>query len=147
MRILIMGLPGSGKTTFAKKLVEDIKEQGRRVEWFNADRIRESFNDWDFSDQGRVRQAERMARFAENAETMGNIVVADFVCPTYKLRNIFKPDIIVWMDTIGKSKFDDTNKIFEEPSTYDYRIKELNSMPWTKLIAEQFKNHYNENKI
>lgn len=144
MRILIMGLPGSGKTTFAEKLVEDIKEQKQRVEWFNGDRLRETFNDWDFSIEGRIRQAERMARFARNAETMNNIVVADFVCPTHKMRTIFNADITVWMDTIGKGQYADTNKIFEEPMKYDYRITELNAMPWTKLIAEQFKNYYNE---
>lgn len=147
MRILVMGLPGSGKTTFAEKLVEDIKDVGRRVEWFNADKIREAYNDWDFSPEGRMRQADRMSRLAHNAETMNNIVVADFVCPTNKLRQRFNPDIIVWMDTITKGRYEDTNKIFEEPLKYDYRITEFDSMPWTKLIADQFKNHYNEIKI
>lgn len=142
MRILVMGLPGSGKSTFARKLVEDIETVGRRVEWFNADKLRETFNDWDFSIEGRIRQAERMAKFAHNAETMNNIVVADFVCPTQKLRNIFKPDIIVWMDTITKSKYADTNKIFESPTRYDYHITELDAMPWTKIIADQFKTQY-----
>lgn len=144
MRILIMGLPGSGKSTFARKLVEDIKAVGRTVEWFNADRIREAYNDWDFSAAGRIRQAERMARLAHNAETMNNIVVADFVCPTREMRNIFKPDITVWMDTIGKSRYDDTNKVFEPPIHYDYHITELDAMPWTKVIADKFKNYYNE---
>lgn len=144
MRILIMGLPGSGKTTFAERLVEDIKEQGRRVEWFNGDRLREAFNDWDFSNEGRIRQAERMSKFARNAETMNNIAVIDFVCPTHKMRTIVDADITVWMDTITKGRYEDTNKIFEEPLKYDYRITELNAMPWTKLIAEQFKNYYNE---
>jgi adenylylsulfate kinase len=142
MRILVMGLPGSGKSTFAKKLVEDIKAVGRRVEWFNADKIRETFNDWDFSDDGRLRQAERMAEFALNAEEMGNIVVADFVCPTHKLRSVFKPDIIVWMDTITSGRYEDTNKIFEAPRHYDYHITELDAMPWTKIIADQFKTQY-----
>ena len=122
MRILVMGLPGSGKTTFAKKLVKDIETVGRRVEWFNADRMREAFNDWDFSEEGRIRQAERMARFAHNAETMNNIVVADFICPTQKLRNIFNADIVVWMDTITKSEYEDTNKLFEAPVHYNYPI-------------------------
>ena len=144
MRILVMGLPGSGKSTFAKKLVEDIKAVGRSVEWFNADRMREAFNDWDFSEEGRIRQAERMARFARNAETMNNIVVADFVCPTHKLRNIFNPDIVVWMDTIAAGRYEDTNKIFEAPRHYDYHITELDAMPWTKVIADQFRNYYNE---
>ena len=137
-----MGLPGSGKSTFAEKLVADLKEVGRSVEWFNADKMREAFNDWDFSDEGRTRQAERMAKFARNAETMNNIVVADFVCPTQKLRNIFKPDIIVWMDTIATGRYADTNKIFEPPTRYDYHITELDAMPWTKVIADQFRTRY-----
>ena len=142
MKILVMGLPGSGKTIFARKLVEDLKELGQNVEWFNADQIRETFNDWDFTDEGRMRQAERMANFALNAEQMGNIVVADFVCPTQKLRNIFRSDITVWMDTVGVSRYADTNKIFEPPTKYDYRITELNDMPWTKVIADQFKDYF-----
>lgn len=142
MRILIMGLSGSGKTTFAHKLVEDIKALGRPVEWLNADRIRSAFNDWDFSEQGRIRQAERMARFATNAETMGNIVVADFICPTQTMRNIFNADIVVWMDTVSSSEYKDTDKLFQEPSVYDYHITEFDALPWTKLIADKFKTYY-----
>lgn len=137
MKILVMGLPGSGKSTFAKKLVEDLKDLGRNVEWFNADQIRETFNDWDFSVEGRQRQAERMAKFALDAEQMGNIVVADFVCPTQKLRNIFNADIVVWMDTVSSSGYKDTDNIFEAPIHYDYRITEKNSFPWTQILADK----------
>lgn len=137
MKILIMGLPGSGKSTFAKKLVEDLIELGKSAEWFNADSIREAVNDWDFSEQGRLRQAERMRRFAEGATTMGKIAVCDFVCPTQDLRKIFDADIVVWMDTISYSRYEDTNKLFEEPRHYDYRIKEKNSFPWTKVLADK----------
>lgn len=137
MKILVMGLPGSGKTTFARKLVEDLKALGRNVEWFNADQIRETFNDWDFTDEGRWRQAERIAKFALAAEKMGNIVVADFVCPTQKLRNIFNADIIVWMDTLSSSRYKDTDNIFEAPIRYDYRITEKNSFPWTQILADK----------
>lgn len=142
MRILVMGLPGSGKSTFAKKLVEHLIAVDRRVEWINADKMREAFNDWDFSEEGRIRQAERMAKFARNAETMNNIVVADFVCPTQKLRNIFKPDIVVWMDTIAAGRYDDTNKIFEAPRHYDYHITESDLMPWIRGIADRIKTNY-----
>jgi len=137
MKILVMGLPGSGKSTFAKKLVEDLTELGKSAEWFNADQIREAVNDWDFTEEGRIRQAERMKRFAEGATTMGKIAVCDFVCPTHDLRKIFNADIVVWMDTISTSEYPDTNKLFEEPRHYDYRIKEKNSFPWTKVLADK----------
>ena len=137
MKILVMGLPGSGKSTFARKLVEDLNELGKPAEWFNADVIREAVNDWDFSEQGRLRQAERMKRFAEGATTMGKIAVCDFVCPTHNLRKIFGADVVVWLDTISTSRYEDTNKLFEEPTHYDYRIKEKNSFPWTKVLADK----------
>ena len=137
MKILVMGLPGSGKTTFAKKLVEDLNALGKSAEWFNADAIREAINDWDFSEDGRIRQAERMKRLAEGATTMGKIAVCDFVCPTHKLRKIFDADIVVWVDTITRSEYADTNKIFEEPTNYDYRITEKDSFPWTKVLADK----------
>ena len=137
MKILIMGLPGSGKSTFAKKLVEDLNELGKSAEWFNADSIREAIGDWDFSEEGRIRQAERMKRFAEGATTMGKIAVCDFVCPTQKLRNIFDADVVVWLDTISISKYEDTNKLFEEPTHYDYRVTEKDSFPWSKILAEK----------
>jgi adenylylsulfate kinase len=137
MKILIMGLPGSGKSTFAKKLADDLNELGKPAEWFNADSIREAVNDWDFSEQGRIRQAERMRRFAEGSTTMGKIAVCDFVCPTQKLRNLFAADIVVWMDTVPSSRYEDTNKLFEEPIHYDYRITEKDSFPWTKVLADK----------
>ena len=132
-----MGLSGSGKSTFAKKLVEDLNELGKPAEHFNADAIREAFNDWDFTEEGRTRQTERMKRFAEGATTMGKIAVCDFICPTQKLRNIFNADIVVWMDTVSTSKYEDTNKMFEEPIHYDYRITEKDSFPWTKMLADK----------
>ena len=132
--ILIMGLPGSGKTTLASKLAKLIN-----AKWINADKVREEANDWDFSPEGRIRQSERMLKLARNSKKNNNVVV-DFVCPTNKTRKIFNPDFIIWMDTIKESRFDDTNKLFEEPEHYDVRIKEKNSDFWSKKILELLNN-------
>lgn len=128
VRILIMGLPGSGKTTLATELSNHI---GARH--LNADAIREQYNDWDFSDLGRLRQAERMRQLADLSSSY--YVVADFVAPTTKLRKVYDPDILVWMDTIHVSRYEDTNKIFKQPSTWDYRVTEFDSEKWANIIA------------
>ena len=126
-----MGLPGAGKTTLASKLVPLIN-----AKWLNADEVRKEANDWDFSDEGRKRQAKRMADLAEKLKKQGNIVIADFVCPTPKARELFNPDFIIWVDTIKKGRFEDTNKIFVEPENYDVRVTEKNSEIWSIKIAD-----------
>ncbi len=126
-----MGLPGAGKTTLASKLVPLIN-----AKWLNADEVRKDANDWDFSDEGRKRQAKRMADLAEKLKKQGNIVIADFVCPTPKARELFNPDFIIWVDTIKKGRFEDTNKIFVEPENYDVRVTEKNSEIWSIKIAD-----------
>ena len=131
MKILIMGLPGSGKTSLAKELVPMLK-----AKWINADEVRKNANDWDFSEEGRKRQAIRMAKLAENLKKEGNIVVADFICPTPNARSLFNPDFIIWMDTIKKGRFEDTNKMFVNPNKYDVRVTEKNKEQWAKKIKQ-----------
>lgn len=118
MRILICGLPGTGKTTFAEEL---LKQLGKDACWFNADDVRKLYADWDFSYEGRVRQAERMRRFS-NVSGFKH-VICDFVAPTEEIRNIFSPDYIIWMDTETTSEYDDTNKLFERPTKCNYIVK------------------------
>jgi len=110
MKILIMGLPGSGKTWLAERLQKHLN-----CAWYNADRVREMANDWEFSQEARQRQAMRMRTIADYERNQGRTVICDFVCPTEITRNLFKPDIIVWVDTIQEGRFEDTNKVFEEP--------------------------------
>lgn len=117
MKVLIFGLPGSGKSTLAEpfaKLIDGV--------WINADKVRTHYDDWDFTPEGRMRQSLRMRHLADGIVMSGKIAVADFVCPTEKTRLEFAPDFTVWMDTIDKGRFEDTNAMFEKPPTCDYHV-------------------------
>ena len=126
-----MGLPGSGKTTLAKRLVEMFN-----AVWLNADEIRKEADDWDFSEEGRKRQSLRMWSFAEEAVDANRTVVADFICPTEETRKQFDANYTVWMDTIKEGRFEDTNKLFEEPSKYDFKVTHMEADMWAFLIKQ-----------
>jgi len=135
MKILIMGLPGSGKTYLAERLQPLLD-----AAWYNADKVRGMAGDWDFSDDGRTRQSLRMKNLADFETSHNRFVICDFVCPTEETRNIFDPDILIWLDTIKEGRFDDTNKIFEEPLDCDFKIEEWNETNHV-TIAEELKNN------
>ena len=132
--ILIMGLPGSGKTTLAKELVPLLK-----AKWLNADKVRTEYNDWDFSKEGRKRQANRMAELAKKLKQEGNYVVADFICPTPEARSLFPADFIIWVDTIKKGRFDDTNQMFVKPEKYDFHVTTQDAKLWVSKIIKEIK--------
>ena len=129
-----MGLPGSGKTTLAEELSPLLN--AKRL---NADEVRKEANDWDFSEEGRTRQAKRMADFALKLKEDGNFVVADFVCPTPAARALFPADFIIWVDTIKKGRFDDTNKMFVKPDKFDYHVTTQNAKNWAPKIIKEIK--------
>jgi len=148
-KILIMGLPGSGKTTLAGELKKYLEQNGSinynralmepfdsnvQVNWFNADDVRRKYNDWDFSKEGRIRQSLRMLQFA--MESGGDYVICDFVAPLVEQRNNFKADWTIWMDTIREGRYADTNAAFVEPEVYDFRITEQNAVKWAEFIGE-----------
>lgn len=155
-KILIMGLPGSGKTHFAEKLKHYLEQNGDvmkvspgrvlnyegvpdhalmkiSVDWFNADEVRKRFNDWDFSREGRIRQSIRMFEFA--AKCSGDFVICDFVAPLPEMRNNFKADWTIWMDTIDAGRYEDTNKAFVPPDVYDFRVNEQNAEKWVEFVG------------
>jgi adenylylsulfate kinase len=120
-KILVMGLPGSGKTTFSQELVKRLM-LNHKVAWFNADTVRKQFNDWDFSPEGRLRQVHRMRELADTSDA--DFAICDFVCPTDEYRKVFDADITVFMDTIDAGRYADTNKIFEQPYKFTYRVSD-----------------------
>jgi len=129
-----MGLPGSGKTTLAEELAPLLN--AKRL---NADEVRKEANDWDFSDEGRKRQARRMADFAKELKEEGNFVVADFICPTPEARALFPADFVIWVDTIKEGRFDDTNKMFVKPSKFDYHVTTQDAKNWAPKIMKEIK--------
>ena len=150
-----MGLPGSGKTYFAERLKKYLEDNSglhniptsvmanyesvpyhwrANVTWFNADEVRKKYNDWDFSHDGRIRQSLRMAEFALKSNS--DFVICDFVAPLVEMRNNFKADWTIWMDTIESGRFEDTNKAFVPPEVYDFRINEMNAEKWVEFVGE-----------
>jgi len=162
MKILICGLPGSGKTWLAGRLVKNIEN----CAWYNADVLRKYSNDWDFTKQGRIRQANRMKTFADFERKNYRWVICDFVAPTEESRSTFDPDYIIWLDTIEQGRvvhskinelksinnlpfnadllenskaFNDTNKIFDPPKNINKHIKKFLNDKEIEKIAEELK--------
>jgi hypothetical protein len=145
-KILVMGLPGAGKTYFADKLrayletntehfcaAFELTTSKAAVKRLNADEVRTKYNDWDFSHEGRVRQSIRMRELADSF--LNDFVIADFVAPLPEMRHNFKADWVVWMDTIDQGRFEDTNKMFVPPDVYDFRITEQNAEKWAEFVG------------
>jgi energy-coupling factor transporter ATP-binding protein EcfA2 len=136
-RILIMGLPGAGKTTLAAKLQEFLINNHKTVTWLNADDIRAHYNDWDFSVEGRIRQSIRMRELADRSEL--DFVICDFVAPLADMRVNYAADWTIWVDTIREGRYADTNKMFQEPDEYDFRVDEQDAEKWSEFIGFHLK--------
>ena len=117
MKILIMGLPGSGKTWLGSRIAKHFS-----IPYWDADVVREIYNDWDFSITGRAIQTERIRTLAE----LDPISISGYVCPLPALRHKFNPDALIWMDTIQEGRYDDTNKLFQPP----LKIADLRITKW-----------------
>ena len=143
-----MGLPGAGKTFMATALKQYLENNSgmfhnegemahqsyATVQWYNADDVRKKFNDWDFSQEGRIRQSHRMRELADKSSA--DFVLVDFVAPLPEMRYNYKADWTIWMDTIDAGRYDDTNKMFTPPDVYDFRITEQNAEKWAEFIGQ-----------
>ena len=132
--ILVMGLPGAGKTTLADEMAPLLN--AKRL---NADEVRKAADDWDFSQEGRVRQAKRMADAALKLKAEGYFVIADFIAPTPEARSLFPADFTVWVDTIKKGRFEDTNQMFVNPKNFDFHVTTQDAKNWAPKIIEEIK--------
>jgi energy-coupling factor transporter ATP-binding protein EcfA2 len=133
-RILIMGLPGAGKTTLAEALKNRLEAHDKKLVWLNADRVRAEYDDWDFSETGRIRQSKRMRELADKLEC--DYAIADFVAPLVEMRHNYRADWTIWVDTIREGRYADTNAMFDPPEIYDFRITEQDAEKWADFIAE-----------
>ena len=129
-----MGLPGSGKTTLANELAPLLN--AKRL---NADEVRREASDWDFSEEGRKRQAKRMADYALKLRKNNNYVIADFICPTPAARSLFPSDYVIWVDTIKEGRFEDTNKMFVKPDKYNFHVTTQDAKNWAPKIYKDIK--------
>ena len=120
-----MGISGAGKTTLADLLTTKLSQLNKTVLRLNADELRNKYHDWDFTIDGRLRQAQRMYNFSE--DVIEDIVVCDFIAPIPQSRGIFAPDYTIWMNTKTKCKYNDTNQLFLDPPKYDYCVSDFNN--------------------
>jgi len=141
MKILICGLPGSGKTTLAERIAPALN-----AVHLNADKVREEANDWDFSPEGRTRQANRMKTMADEAVAKNRVVVADFVCPTQQTRDDFNADYTIWMNTINEGRYEDTNKMFQPVKEANFVCEYKDATTLGYLILQELRDKIQEEK-
>lgn len=135
-KILVMGLPGSGKTTLASALARRLN-----AVHFNADEIRHNINkDLGFSVADRIEQARRMGWLCDRVIETGNLAIADFICPTPDTREAFGAAFVVWVDRIKESRFEDTDLLFVPPKRCDVRVTASgNPEYWAEQIAQRLR--------
>ena len=134
IKVVVMGLPGAGKTTLSNTLSNNLIDQQYTVKRINADEIRTAYDDWDFSITGRLRQAYRFFSMSENINE--DIVVCDFIAPISESIEIFKPDYIIWMDTIKNCRYEDTQELFVNPKEFNIRIQDFTNIDIDNIVND-----------
>ena len=134
-----MGLSGSGKSELAKELHSLFQKNDISSIRINGDEVREANNDWDFSTKGRIRQAERMSKLAKQSEA--KYIIADFIAPTKVIRDIFNPDLLIWVDTVKSSTYTNTDIVFENPTNYKFKVKKKDAKKEALKIFNYLKDN------
>ena len=146
-KILIMGLPESGKTSLSDAIKDAYTGT---VYTLNADKVRKEANDWDFTPEGRIRQANRMVELSEKMRFLfdservdsidKDILIVDFICPTVETRRLFNADVVIWCDTVKDCQYEDTNTQFQRPQFSNENIHcyvtTKNAQFWAKHIID-----------
>jgi cytidyltransferase-like protein len=145
-KILIMGLPGAGKTTLARIVAARLN-----AVHFNADEVRAHVNkDLGFSEGDRIEHAGRMGWLCDQVVKTGGFAVADFICPTPETRNAFLQGgnaLVVWVDRIGTGRFEDTNRMFVQPDRFDVRVTRDGAPDyWAEQIVLKVRPIFDPNK-
>jgi len=138
-KILIMGLPGAGKTTLARSLAPLLN-----AVVFNADEVRAHVNrDLGFSHEDRIEHSRRMGWMSDRVAEAGGTAIADFVCPTPQTRAAFGPAFTIWVDRIDEGRFQDTNRLFVPPARWDVRVTPGGSpRHWAERIVGQLRRTF-----
>jgi adenylylsulfate kinase len=133
-KVLIMGLPGAGKTTLARELAPMLN-----AVVFNADEVRAHINrDLGFSPEDRIEHARRMGWMCDRVVEAGSTAIADFICPTPETRSAFGAAFTIWVDRIAEGRFEDTNRLFVPPAEPDVRVTALGApLYWAEKIIRQ----------
>lgn len=139
-KILIMGLPGAGKTFLAREIYKDLN-----AIWLNGDKVRNKYKDWDFSKEGRIRQAKRMNFLSNQFVQKGKNVVMDFICPNEDSFKNLKVDFIIWVDTIKTGRWirrhlEDINPVFKKPKIYNLRVTTKDAKFWKVIALDKIEN-------
>src|SRR5215471_19353219 len=142
-KILIMGLPGAGKTTLATALAPLLS-----AVTFNADAVRANLSrDLGFSHEDRIEHAHRMGWICDRVVEAGGTAIADFICPTEETRAAFGEAFTIWIDRIRASRFEDTNQLFTAPARFDFRVSaEGTPQYWAEQVLVRLRPAFDAQK-
>lgn len=84
------GLPGSGKTTLADAVYEELKKDKRKVERVDGENVRQLFPKTGFSRRERIEHTERVGHLASILVNHNIAVVASFISPYRESRQFVR---------------------------------------------------------